>query len=116
MGEGFLCPNAASEGLNSRLYICEHNKTAKPIRWKYSDPSHRMRNPFIGYRPLVGPPRCSAQYIRLIHQAIGCQATDRDVAVHRASFDSAWHDVINQRLEHLTDSLNARISKYRSSG
>jgi len=27
------------------LYIREHNKTAQPIKWKYSDPSHRMRNP-----------------------------------------------------------------------
>jgi transposase len=27
------------------LYIREHNKTAQPIRSKYSDPSRRMRNP-----------------------------------------------------------------------
>jgi hypothetical protein len=25
-------------------YINEHNKTAKPIKWKYADPSRRNRN------------------------------------------------------------------------
>lgn len=26
-------------------YIREHNKTAKPIKWKYSDPSRRIHAP-----------------------------------------------------------------------
>jgi hypothetical protein len=26
-------------------YIREHNKTAKPIKWKYTDPTRRIRVP-----------------------------------------------------------------------
>lgn len=52
----------SSDDLARKLlrYICEHNKTAQPIKWKYIDVQRRIRGPLsFRYCPLASAERSS---------------------------------------------------------